>query len=217
MRLHHLLSVLALTGGVTLFTASLPTPASAEPYGAVPPAITVSAPTVDEGGLVTFTGNGFIPFELVEIDVTYTSDVNASGRLGGLSGRPDGPGGSGRAEGIGGGQFMTAALPVPRAIVKTLNAEADGTWVTTIRLTEPGLAVVTAQGTLSDVTAVATVTIQDDTGNNGGSNTTGALARTGLDGRRLGWQVGGGVAAIVVGAGLVWFAVRRRRRSTATG
>ncbi|HYN95253.1 MAG TPA: hypothetical protein VES42_15505 [Pilimelia sp.] len=79
--------VLLAALATTLIVAS---PAAAQPYPAEPPAGSVSAGTVAPGGDVTFSGEGFIPGESIDIIVSYadgsteflgTVTANSAGRF----------------------------------------------------------------------------------------------------------------------------------------
>jgi len=194
MRLHRSLLLALLFAGVG--TVSIAQPAFAVPYPAVPPVIVASTATVSDGGQVAFDGNGFAAGEPIVIDLVYVAPQAAGAR-------------TDRHRATGG--FVTVHFAPPRAVVKTINAETDGTFHTTVTLTTPGIATVTARGTMSGVTAVATVTVLAAAAADSGNGPT--LARTGTDGRLYGWGIGSGLVAILLGAGLIGITVKRRRRT----
>lgn len=195
MRLHRSLTVLfAPVALVVLLTAQ---PAAAEPYPAVPPDVAVSESVVEDDGSVIFTGDGFLPGENVNVDLTYTSS-NAAG-VPGQDSRQDS-----RQDRPAREMTVTAYFPVPEAFLRTVVASSDGTFATPVTLTRLGTAVLTALGLTSGATASATVRVV--TGDGSG------LAATGNDGRRLALEVGGGLLTITLGGLLVWFAAHRRRQ-----
>jgi hypothetical protein len=182
MRAYRILVPLLLTVGAALFVAGA---ASAEPYPAVPPALTTSTSSVGVGGTVTLNGNGFIPGEGISIDVTYGSSSAA-----------------GRGQRMDVGSMVLVAHPL--AVVKSVTASSDGTFSTTVPLTQSGRATVVARGLTSGVTATAVVTV--------GSSGSGALPVTG---QAVTTWVGIGVAALAIGSLLMWL-VRSRRQQPLT-
>jgi hypothetical protein len=174
------------------------TAANAEPYPAEPPASSVSDGEVEDGGFVTFSGEGFLPFEKISIEINYEgSDSNAALK--------DAPGG-----------FVLAALPMQRRAI-TVTASAQGTFSVRLQLTEVGDVTLVATGLTSGVTVVENlVVIADEDGGNDGDNNAGGdgtLPTTGSDGSVLTYTLYGGLGAVLVGAGAIWLA-RTRRRTT---
>jgi hypothetical protein len=194
MRLHRSQTALLLAAvGLSLLAAQ---PASAEPYPAPAPPATVSDGTVSDDGAVTFSGTGFIPGETINIDVTYHSSSAA-----GL------PGTTGRSSEFVNVGFVTAALPVPEAVVATTTANGSGSFSVRVQLTQVGVAALTAIGVISGHTVSASVRVLAR-GRSDGSG----LAVTGDSGSRLAYQIGGALVAILLGTALIWFGARRRRR-----
>ena len=192
MRLNRIAVPLMLAVGAIVLINQ---PALAGPYPAESPGMTASSATVSDGGALTFTGHGFAAGELIEIDVVYSSAEAAAGPYR----QPTG------------GQVVTAALRLPEAVVKTLNADSNGDFATTVTLTEPGTATVTAHGMVSDVSVAAVVTVL------AAVTPASGLATTGRDLSWLPGAVGGGVAAVVVGFMLVLLTVVVPRRRRAAG
>ncbi|HEX8630069.1 MAG TPA: hypothetical protein VF755_18075 [Catenuloplanes sp.] len=105
-------------------------------------------------------------------------------------------------------------------LVKTVTASASGSFSTTVIPTEGGTATLFATGLTSGVTVTATVRVADGGDDDGDDGAGGddadddvALPITGTSGRTLAIAVYSGVGAIVLGAGLLWFATTRRRRA----
>jgi hypothetical protein len=179
--------------------------ANAEPYPAEPPASSVSDGEVEDGGFVTFSGQGFLPFEKISIEINYEgSDSTAALK--------DAPGG-----------FVLAGLPMQLRAV-TVTATAQGTFSVRLRLTEVGDVTLVATGLTSGVTVVENLVVVvdedgggggDGDGNDGDNNAggDGTLPTTGSDGSVLTYTLYGGLGAILVGAGAIWLA-RTRRRTT---
>jgi len=190
-------------------TAVLITPAAAqaEPYPAEPPAASISDGEVGDGGTVTFTGEGFLPGETISITISYgASDSTA-------------------AAGATAGRFVPAALPLQRRADLTVTATQAGTFSVTLKLTEVGVATLTATGLTSGVTVTQTVRVVDSSGGegadggdgSGGDDTTagggdGNLPTTGSSGRVLFVSLYAGLGAVLIGAAILWF-TRSRRRS----
>ena len=222
MRFHRIIGVL-----VAVATAVLVAPASAfaDPYPAVTPPAAVSDGTVPEGGKVTFSGSGFLPFERISIAITFAgADSSAAFR-------PDSAGG-----------FVAAALRLPRQATLVVTADSTGAFSVQVPLSQVGSATLVATGLTSGVTVTAHVEVvappgddndSDDgdggdngDGDNGGGNDgggnddgrdtgdgddrDGALPTTGQSGTRLLTTVLGGAAAVLLGAVLLRFARRRR-------
>lgn len=102
-------------------------------------------------------------------------------------------------------------------LVKTVIASADGSFSTTVTPTQAGTATLFATGLTSGVTVTATVRVagdaDDDDDDGAGGDDDMALPITGTSGRTLAIAVYSGVGAIMLGAGLLWFATTRRRRA----
>lgn len=202
MRVHRMLGLLIATAMALLI---MPAAAQAEPYPAEPPASSVSDGEVADGGFVTFSGEGFLPFERISIEISYNgSDSTAAVK--------DSSGG-----------FVLAALPAQRRAI-TVTATAEGTFSVRLRLTEVGDVVLVATGLTSGVTVTQNVTVVDstggddngDSGDDGDNNADGGsgnLPTTGSDGSVLTYTLYGGFGAILLGAGAIWLA-RSRRRTT---
>jgi hypothetical protein len=182
-----LVSTLAAVGVAVV----MPAAASAEPYPAVPPPAAVSAGTVAAGGSVTFSGTGFIPGETIDISVTYTSTSGTGLRIHGRTG---------------GGTDRIVLAGVPTVVVGHVTASSTGSFSTTVELTQAGTAELVATGESSGVSVSATVHVTA-----AGSG----LATTGQSGRRLMFEVFGGLAAVMLGGVIVWLALGRRRRAPA--
>jgi LPXTG-motif cell wall-anchored protein len=151
---------------------------------------TTSRSTVTEGGTVVFSydGGDFVPGTPITISVTYNNNV-------------------------GGGAGSSGLMLAPRtAVVGTTTADANGNFDTTVELTEPGLATLTASGaardggTLNVVTQVRVLAAGSaaGTGGTGGA----ALPRTGSD---IGTQLWIGAGLLALGASLVALTVARKR------
>ncbi|HWH00668.1 MAG TPA: hypothetical protein VNV66_15415 [Pilimelia sp.] len=186
-------------------TLMAPAAASAEPYPAPPPAATVSVSTTAVGGSVVFTATGFIVGEDVDIDVTYEATDSGAAYTG------RGAVVLARAAAA----HDVLALPVPRAVVKTVQADDSGTVSTALSLTRVGTAVITATGQQSGVSVSATVKVlasgAGDTLPGGDS-----LPTTGPATAATWMKVLGGLVVVLLGAVLVWWALVWRRRSTGT-
>jgi hypothetical protein len=176
-----------------------PAVAHAEPYPDQPPDSSVSEGTVSDGGAVTFSGKGFLPGETISIEVHYGgSDSTAA-----LSDRAT-------------GGFVLASVALPRAASFEVTASSDGTFSTPVTLTQTGTATLVATGLTSGVTVTSTVLVTVSEGNNGDNSAGGGktLPTTGGSGRTMAFEIFGGVGAVLLGAGLVWLTMARRRRSS---
>ncbi|MEH1124627.1 hypothetical protein [Micromonospora sp. CPCC 206061] len=185
MRVRWTLISLVAASSVSLLPA---TAATAQPtYPPTAPTLTVSAGAVTVGDAVTIQGSNFGSNDQISIDVSYQDTTGA--RFG-----------SGSS-----GAIVPVALPLPIGVVKTVRADADGNFQTSVVLTRVGRAVITATGSPSGVSASATVRVYAK-----GE----ALPTTGDDGgivTRL--QIGAG--AVAAGVVLVFGAMLLRRRSRA--
>src|SRR5690348_18122942 len=180
MAARRFLILLAAIGGLL----AAPVAASASPssgYPIEPPASTVSDATVTEGHAVTFSGRGFLPGEPISINIAY-QDTGAA-----LHG--------------------TQHVVFVGAAYKTVTASSAGTFSTSVRLSQSGVATLTAFGTISHVTVSEVVHAVV-------AGSSGALAVTGHSGRHWTTELGVGFGAIVVGGLLAFGAVRLRRRPT---
>ena len=201
MFFRRFLGLLALVAAM-MFAA--PATAYAEPYPASPPNGEVSDGTVQPGGSVTFTGEGFLPFEEISIEVSYGgSDNNAA-----FSGRGQRSGG-----------FVLAAATLPQRLATiTTTADENGRFSIQVPLAQAGNATLTATGLTSGVTVTSVVEVIGDGGNGGtgggdnGSNDDNALPTTGPSGTPTLIMVSSGAGAVLLGVALVWL-VRARRRS----
>jgi hypothetical protein len=197
MRFRLMLVGTALTATATAILAA-PTTASAEPYPAGSPDITVPTATVSEGGALTVSGTGFGANEEVVIDVVYAEALR----------------------GDGGGMFTVAYIrpgldlvgTVRRAPIATVTANAQGAWSASITLTQAGVATITATGQTTGAVQTTSVTVlsglpQSDEGDE--------LPITG-PGLTAAFAIG--TLAVVTGAVLLWLpiAVRRRRQTNTT-
>jgi hypothetical protein len=183
VRSYRILVPLLVAVGAALFGTA---PASAEPYPAVPPALTTTTNVVGVGGTAALNGNGFIPGETINLDVSYGSASAA-----------------GRSQHTNAGSMVLVVYPM--AVVKSVTASSDGTFSTTVTLTQSGRATIVARGLTSGVTATAVVTVGSGSGGSG----------LPVTGQSVATWVGTGVAAIALGSLLLWL-VRSRRQRTLT-
>lgn len=173
--------------------------AHADPYPVEPPASTVSDGTVSDGGTVTFSGKGFLPFEEISIEINYSGDNSSAAWSGSKRG----------------GIFL-AALPVARQTLH-VTADAKGEFSIQVKLAQVGTATLLATGLTSGVTVTTNVKVMDskdtDTGGSGGGddndNAGSGLPRTGPSGAPL--LVAGG--AVLLGVVLLLLTRVRRRRT----
>jgi LPXTG-motif cell wall-anchored protein len=151
---------------------------------------TTSRSAVGEGGAVLFAydGGDFAPGARLTISVTYNTNV-------------------------GGGPGSSGLVLAPRTgVVGTTTADASGNFSTTVELTQPGLATLTASGeardggTLNVVTTVRVLAAGSAAAGAGSA----ALPRTGSD---LGTQLWIAAGLLAVGAGLLALTVARRRET----
>jgi LPXTG-motif cell wall-anchored protein len=182
-----------------------PAAAHAAPYPVQPPASTVSNGTVPDGGRVTFSGSGFLPFERISINISY--------------------GGSDRtaASQHEAGGFVLAAVELPRRARLTVTADRNGSFSVQVPLTQVGNATLVAVGLTSGVQVAQNVEVlapsEGDRGEDGDDNTSAdngaALPTTGPSGTPMLLAVTGGTSAVLLGALLLWFARSRRRDADA--
>jgi LPXTG-motif cell wall-anchored protein len=183
---------------VALATAVLVSPATAVagPYPAQPPSSSVSSGAVPEGGTVTFSGQGFRPFERISIVIKCAgSDSSAAFR-------PNPAGG-----------FVPAAARPSCGSTLFVTADANGAFSIQVRLTRTGLTTLVATGLASGVTVTAHVEVVPPTDRHDGGGGNPALPTTGQSGTRLMLTVVGGAAAVLLG-GLLLRLARRRRDTT---
>lgn len=202
MRPYRSLGLLIATASALVIT---PAAAYAEPYPAEPPAATISDGTVSDGGAVTFSGAGFLPGETISISISYGgSDSTAA-----FDAEP--------------ARFVLAVATLPRLAAMNVTASPEGTFSVQLTLTQVGTATLVATGLTSGVSVTQTVEVvagsdgeEGDSALGGGSGDGGGstLPTTGTSGRRLAIGLYGGLGAILVGAGMLWFTRARRRRPT---
>jgi LPXTG-motif cell wall-anchored protein len=190
---------------IALFAAAAmaPTAAQAVPYPADPPAAEVSDGTVEPGGAVTFSGNGFLPFERITIDIDYGATDSAA------AARPA------AADG-----FFLAAAHSQLAVITT-TADANGSFSIQVPLSQAGTATLVATGATSGVSVSATVEVaptEDDGGGDGGgdgedgdSDDDVTLPTTGPSGAPMMIAAATGAGTIFLGLALLWFTRGRRR------
>jgi hypothetical protein len=181
-----------LAGGAAL---AWPTVASAQPYPAGPPDLTVDTAAVTPGSRATVTGAGFLPFEVIDVQVTNAGNAPRA----------------------------TLFMPADTQV----RADALGRFTASGTATRPGTVTITATGQTSGVVVTTTLVVLapaqggsgGQSGGQGGGNgggqgggQGGSLPVTGTDGGVLLTQVLVGAFALVVGIGLAWLSVRRRRR-----
>jgi hypothetical protein len=197
--------ILGLSALVVTMMFAAPGTAYAEPYPAGPPNSEVSHGTVEPGGSVTFTGEGFLPHEPISIAISYEGSNNTAA----FSGQRQRSGG-----------FVLAAAMLPQRLATiTTTADANGRFSVEVPLAQAGSATLTATGLTSGVTVSSVVEVSGDGGNGGGGgggdngpNDGNALPTTGPSGTPMLITVSSGVGAVLLGAALVWL-VRARRRS----
>lgn len=165
-----------------------PMTAAAAPgdYPPTAPDLTVSATTVVAGGSVTIAGENYTPGETINITVS----TNPNGLHYSV------------------GAFVKAAD-------QTTTANAEGSFSATVTLAQVGLTTITAAGASSGKTTSVTVRVTGEVtvsmapANQGGG---GGLSYTGVN--RTGLILGAvsGALAIIIGGGLLWLGMTRRRR-----
>lgn len=215
MYFRRMLRLLVLVAAM-VFAA--PAAAQAEPYPVLPPDSGVSDGTVEPGGTVTFSGEGFLPFEKISIEVGYEGSDNNAASFGEAPRRSDG--------------LVLAAATLPQRVTITTTADAEGRFSIEVPLTEVGDATLVATGLTSGVTVTTVVEVVEE-GGGGGGDTDGdegtgddesgdegsgdeetSLPTTGPSGGPLLLAVSSGLGAVFLGTALVWL-VRTRRRSDA--
>lgn len=189
------LAALVLAGVLTLSVGSA---VQAAPYPS-PATATVSAATVTAGAAVVFSGTGFTPGESITITITFNGPTAAP------------------AVGSGGGVSMAVPGVVPAA-PETLKATAaaDGSFSSTISLTQAGTYTLTATGDESGVSVSQIVKVVAPVAAAGQTSAgTGGLAETGVELDALLWSLAG-VTAVAAGAGTVIVSRRRNRQAVAS-
>ncbi|MEU4423060.1 hypothetical protein AB0F81_20745 [Actinoplanes sp. NPDC024001] len=201
---------------VAAMVLAAPVAAHAEPYPVEPPDSGVSDGTVQPGGTVTFSGEGFLPFERISIEVGYDGSDNNAAFFGERERRSDG--------------LVLAAAALPQRVTITTTADENGRFSVEVPLTEVGNATLVATGLTSGVTVTTVVEVVgdgdsgdgDDGGSGGGDSgdsddsedgdSDEALPTTGPSGTSLLLVVSSGVGAVLVGTAMLWL-VRSRRRT----
>lgn len=194
MRFQRIVGLLVATAAAVLMA---PAAAHAETYPAEPPASTVSDGTVSNGGTVTFSGKGFLPYEKISITIGYGGNDSSAAWHGQQS-----------------GGYVLAAMPLPRMTKLTVTADANGEFSVEVPLSQVGTATLQAVGMTSGVTITQQVKVltKDSSSNNSdNSNSGSALPTTGPGGAPLYIAVVGGAAAVFIGGALMFLARIRRR------
>ena len=196
---------------VVFAVAVAPSAAVADPYPAQPPPSSVSHGTVPNGGTVTFSGRGFLPFEHISIVVSFAVS-NSSAAF-----RPNSA-----------AVFVPAVARLARRSTLVVIADRTGAFSVEVPLTQIGSATLVATGLTSGRTVTAHVEVLGPPtphhgGNPGGGGGGGggkhptddrpALPTTGQSGRLLLAIVASGAAAVFLGGVLLGFARRRRGRT----
>lgn len=190
-------SALILAGSLTFvgasasFAVTQPSPYPAEDTAATG---TVSDPVVVAGEPFVFSGSGFTPGEVIDIDVTREASEPA-------------------AAGVGGGGRLSAGVGGPILLAQqvldtTTTADAEGDFAITITLYEEGVYTLTATGRESGEQAVAVVTVVGDNAAPVVDNGAAGLADTGVDGSMI-LLGAAGLGALGLGAASVVVARRR--------
>ena len=186
-------SALALAGVLAFAGASAAT--AVETYPAPPAAVTgtVSAGVVAPGGTVTFSGQGFLPGETIDVTVDYNNDPNV----------------------VAGSGVNGLIILNQRVSAYTTTADDEGNFSTQVTLGEAGTYTLTAVGRESGRTVTATVTADpaaaSGAGNNSGTTDgKSGLADTGADSTMMLW---GAAGVLALGAGTVALTVARRKKA----
>jgi hypothetical protein len=185
-----LVLALAALGAVIM----APTAASAQNY--VPPAVS-APPRAELGSTIPFNGTNFLPNSPISIDVSYSSSNAPAGLRENKQ-----------------SHVVLAGLPAPKAFLRTVVADANGSFSTPVTLTQVGVATLTATGldrSGDPVSLSATVVVFAE--EEGPQPTSTRLPVTGMSGGSLATQVATGVGAIIAGVVMVWFTMLWRRRS----
>ncbi len=170
-------------------------PTAAQPYPIGTPDITLSSGTVVVGNTVVLNGQHFGANDLVSIDATFLSTAMQA---------PTGRSGGEPAQVAIAPVAYTVPQMVPRAFVKSVRADANGNFTTTLVFDQAGVVRITATGDPSGVSLSLLLTILP-----AGA----ALPITGDGGGILGMIL---IGAAVVAAGAVLVFVTRRRRARVT-
>jgi membrane anchored protein len=196
LRIRRVIGVLI---AVALAVLGAPATASAEPYPAQPPPSSVSHGTVPNGGKVTFSGRGFLPFERISIVVNFApSNSTAAFRPSSADG------------------FVPAGARLARRSTLIVIADKTGAFSVEVQLSQIGSATLVATGLTSGHTVTAHVEVLGPAApHHGGGGRPAddhpALPTTGQSGRLLLTIVSSGAAAVLLGGVLLSFARRRRR------
>jgi hypothetical protein len=182
VRPYRILSLLIATATALLIA---PAAAHAEPYPAEPPASTISDATVTDGGVITFSGRGFLPGETVSISISYEGSAAAQAAM-----------------------SVTASEDGTFSVQLTLSQVGTAT-LTAVGLTS-GVTVTQMVEVLSESDGDNDNGDDNDTSAGGGST----LPTTGPSGRGLALGIYVGLGAIIAGAGILLFTRARRRRPT---
>ena len=128
---------------VTAPSSASPSPAAATPttYAAVNVSLVVSSGSVTAGGHVTVSGSGFDANEPVDLTVSYGSQPKATGSV------------------EKSGYVIAPAAFVRQAQPMQVNADTAGAFSHTVVLSEPGMATITATGTVSQRSSSSTVNV----------------------------------------------------------
>ena len=119
-----------------------------------------------------------------------------------------------RFSGSGFGANELVRITAGGRLLKTVRASADGTFSTTVELSgAAGRVTLSATGVESGVVVTANVRVAAAGGDGGDMDVQGdaALPTTGTSLRQMAGVVYGGTGAVLLGAGLLWFARRRKR------
>lgn len=122
------------------------------------------------------------------------------------------PGGAVTFSGTGFMPGERVRISVDGAGIRTVTASGSGSFSTSVRLSEPGNAVLVATGLTSGVTVTAAVRVLGGGGDDTAPVDGIALPTTGHSGKSLALATYGGVGAVVLGVGLIWLTIAWRRR-----
>ncbi len=187
MKLHRLALPVAAAALVVATLPAVSATAAPDPYPPGQPTLSVSdaSPTVGEAEVIS--GTGFAAGEQIRIVVDYQ-------------------GTGGGAQGARAAVVPVALVIAPRDVQLSVTADPSGAFSTSVVLTEAGVVVITATGLTSGVSQSVTLLVQAAGG--------GRLPTTGIDGGTYLRLSLFGLGAVLVGAVLVAWAVRRRRQQS---
>jgi hypothetical protein len=193
VRFHQIVGLFVAAAATVLIA---PAAAHAETYPVEPPASTISDGTVSDGGMVTFSGKGFLPYERISITIGYGGSDSAAAMR-------DQPAGG----------FVLAALNLPELAKMTVTADGQGAFSVQVPLSQAGTATLLATGLTSGVVVTAKVKVlaSGDKNTNNNASSGGGLPTTGPGGAPLLVAVGGGAGAVLIGGALILLARIRRR------